>query len=195
MDNRAPSIHEILSRASTPPTQGQQFPGPQAQQVQQPSAPQQQHAPQPPDSSSSDLIDSLFQHIITPQETLTQKPAEAPQSNPDNYQISSPRAAPPASLKDDQPTSSSSPPAPSVSSPSAAQERQNALLSLFNNPAPVAPPTAPASASARSVAAPSNAPPQQIPTPPGSSRSNASPSINQTENQKILLEQLMGRWG
>lgn len=178
MDNRTTNIHELFSRASTPPAQRSGFQG----QPQQP-APATQQAQ---DTASSDLIDSLFSNIMPPHDHQPQQPAslDAPQPNPDSYQVVSAPISPAMPVTDELVTSSSS--APSSSGQTAVQERQNALLSLFNNP-----PTQPAF---RPGPAPSNAQPQQIPTPPGSSRSNVSPALsNQHENQKILLEQLMGR--
>lgn len=186
MDNRPNNAHELFSRASTPPAQGPAF-TPQAQPV---PIPQQQ---QPANASSSDLIDSLFHHIISPQEHPAQLPAgpDASQPNPDNYQVVSAPISPALPLTDEPISSSASAPSSSSQTQAAAQERHNALLSLLNNPQPPAPST--------SRPAPAPGPsgsqhPQQVPTPPGSSRSNASPALSQqTENQKILLEQLMGR--
>lgn len=184
MDARPSNIHELFSRASTPPAQGSPYL--QHQQPQQPPPAPQQPAASP---ASSDLIDSLFQNIL-PTQGQQQQPAslDAPQPNPDTYQVASAPISPAMPLKDEP--VSATPPASSSSPQQAAQDRQNALLSLLNNPQPQ-----PAS---RSAAAPSNAPPQQVPTPPGSSRSILSPptypSQSDNINQKILLEQLMGRY-
>lgn len=187
MDSRPNNLHELFSRASTPPAQGSGF-SQQSQQPQQPAPAPQQPAGPPP---SSDLIDSLFQNIMPPQDQQQQQQSaslDAPQLNPETYQVVSAPISPAMPLTDELANSASS--APTSSTQTAAQDRQNSLLSLLNNP-----PGQPAS---RSSAAPSNAPPQQVPTPPGSSRSNMSPptypSQNDNINQKLLLEQLMGRY-
>ncbi|EAU88362.2 hypothetical protein CC1G_05128 [Coprinopsis cinerea okayama7 len=169
MDNR---LQELFSRASTPP---QNQPNPTS------AAPA---AQQPPNNSSSDLIDSLFHHIMVPQDHQSQQSGslDAPVAVPEPNTVVSAPISPALPLTDEPPTVSSSASAPGTSA-TTVQERQSALLSLLNQPSSSArlPPAQAAQAAQQ---------PQQIPTPPGSSRSNASPS--HTENQKILLEQLMG---
>ncbi|TFK25084.1 hypothetical protein FA15DRAFT_668959 [Coprinopsis marcescibilis] len=167
MDNRTHD-RELFSRGPTPPQN-------------QPFAPATAPAPQhPPNSSSSDLIDSLFNHIMIPQDQHQQQSASQDAFQHSAVDVNSAVSAPvsPAMpLTDEQPLSSSS--APGSSAGATVQERQSALLSLLNQP----------SGPNRSV--PANVTqPQQVSTPPA--RSNVSPSQSHTENQKILLEQLMG---
>ncbi|KAF9001924.1 hypothetical protein BDQ17DRAFT_1357730 [Cyathus striatus] len=68
--------------------------------------------------------------------------------------------------------------APPVASVTSAADRQSTLLSLLGTGVASRPTQGPAPL------------PQQVPTPPGSQRSNTSPSHNETQG-KILLEQLM----
>lgn len=171
MDNRH---HELFSRPTTPPqnqgqsTQSAAVPGPQ------------QHSANNP---SSDLIDSLFHHIMPPQDQQSQQSGslDAPQPPADaNRPPSDSVSAAQPSMDEQQPSvaSAQAPVAPSV------QDRQkDALLSLLN---------APPSGSVRTGPLPPvPQQPQQVPTPPGSSRSNASPAHN-PENRKFLLD-LFGR--
>lgn len=122
-----------------------------------------QHMFSPHISSPSNLIDTLFPAL----------PPPAPVDKIDIEKYDTPSVAPSAPL-----------PADTGSNVSSATDRQNALLSLLG-------PTT----TTRSQPLPqqSQAQPQQVPTPPGSSsRSNASPQ--QAADSQKLLEQIMGGW-
>ena len=120
-------------------------------------------------NSTPSLIDSLFQGIPAPSSDQHSIHHVDPH---DTYDP--PSVLPMASMPEDP-----------VSSPSSnTTERQNALLSLLGGGPTMAPRTQP-------MPQPAQNPPQQVPTPPGSTsqRSNASPQG--TDPQK-LLEQIMG---
>ncbi|KAJ6500470.1 hypothetical protein C8R45DRAFT_863011 [Mycena sanguinolenta] len=112
-------------------------------------------------------IDSLFHHL-----------GSSSEHQPDSYLNSAP-TTPIMTSSDEQQPQQQQPPQqapPSISTSNA--DRQSALLSLLSGPAN--PPRSGPGAN-----------PQQVPTPPSaSSRSNASPTHNETQG-KILLEQLM----
>ena len=124
--------------------------------------------PQISNTSSPNHLDSLFHQLNAPQQPLQQPPAsvqpapqqEQPSATQSNDSYSSPVPAEEPATPLPQQTNT---------------ERQTALLSLLSA-APAAPRPTP--------------PHQQIPSPPVSHKSNASPSHNETQG-KILLEQLM----
>ncbi|KAH6918752.1 hypothetical protein BKA70DRAFT_1248170 [Coprinopsis sp. MPI-PUGE-AT-0042] len=171
MDNRHHD-RELFSRPTTPPqnqgqpTQSAAVPGPQ------------QH---PANNSSSDLIDSLFHHIISPQDQQSQQSgsldASQPAADANRFPSDSVSAAQP-SMDEQQPSVA---PAQASVAPSVQDRQKDALLSLLN---------APPSGSVRTGPLPPvPQQPQQVPTPPGSSRSNASPA-HPAENRKFLLDLL-----
>ncbi|TFK42749.1 hypothetical protein BDQ12DRAFT_676749 [Crucibulum laeve] len=173
MDNSRPNnIHELFSRAPTPP--------PHQQQHQHFSAPSSHIS----NSSSPNQIDALFHHITSPSDQQQQLPQNQNQNQ--NQHIQHPSgdsfaaSAPVSPLMPftNEPAHSGTSAASSNATPG---ERQSALLSLLSSP--------PSNLNPRPAPAP-NPLPQQVPTPPGSQRSNASPTHNETQG-KILLEQLM----
>jgi hypothetical protein len=116
-------------------------------------------------NTSPNQIDSLFHNI-----------GSSSDHHSDTYLNSEP-ATPIMTSSDEQPQQQQPPQIPPSISTSSA-DRQSALLSLLSGPA-----NPPRGAPAVN--------PQQVPTPPSAStRSNASPTHNETQG-KILLEQLM----
>lgn len=184
MDNR--SIHELFSRSSTPPNQQPQVT--QQSQHQQSQHKQFQHLS---NNSSPNLIDSLFNHISSPPDHQGQQSPTLDTPSSDNLSASAPIT--PVMPLTDEPLN------PSTSTNTTNADRQSALLSLLSGPGPRSAPVQNPQQSQQlqqtqqtqqTQQAQQLQQPQQVPTPPGSSqRSNASPP--HTENQKILLEQLM----
>ncbi|KAF7338662.1 hypothetical protein MVEN_02092700 [Mycena venus] len=123
-------------------------------------------------NASPNQIDSLFHHLSSstehqPESYLNSAPLTPAMTSSDEHQE-------PQQQQQQQPPQQVP---PSVSTASNA-DRQSALLSLLSGP--TNPPRAAVGAN-----------PQQVPTPPSAStRSNASPTHNETQG-KILLEQLM----
>ncbi|PFH50051.1 hypothetical protein AMATHDRAFT_41111 [Amanita thiersii Skay4041] len=209
METRANPLHDLFSRSSTPPIQQQQQ---QLQQQQQ----QQQQQPQSfaqPTNTSPNHLESLFHGLSAPHDQqqeqqpekpqVQQQPQQQPQQPPpqpqahmqsqsqppvqQQQQMTESYASPPITSSTQLPEDPAIPAPPPPPPPPPAQtthtERQNALLSLLGGP--------PASSVSRAPVA--NLPvSQQIPSPPVSHKSNASPSHNEAQG-KILLEQLMAR--
>ena len=189
MDNRHSnsSLLSLFSRGATPPIHQQQQ---QQQQQPQPAPQPQQQAASTISSQSTSSLDTLFQH-------LDQEPRTAQQSQVD---LSVTAKMYPHNVEPYGPVSasihtSSGPTTPSMSlidepghilSPVATNaERQSALLSLLGgsspaNNRPAQPPVAPSLPQQQS----------QIPSPPGSRKSDPSPNHNEMQG-KYLLEQLM----
>ena len=120
-------------------------------------------------TSSPNHLESLFHQLNAPpqqqQAPSPPQPVHQQQQQPINQPSASYSPAPPAEEQ------AAPPPQPTNA------ERQTALLSLLSGPAPAPAP--------RPVQ-----PAQQVPSPPISHKSNASPSHNEAQG-KYLLEQLM----
>lgn len=183
MDNRHSnnSLLSLFSRGATPPIGGIQ----QAQ-----AQPQRQPSPSPaqpvPESQTTSSLDSLFQQ-------LEQSPRAAPEptTTTNNYNVYPHNLQPyglPPSVTNSGPTTPSmsliDEPTTIVSPAATNAERQSALLSLLGGPPPTSNRPAPPP-----PVAPSNFQPQ-IPSPPGSRKSNSPPSHLEMQG-KFLLEQLM----
>lgn len=162
MDNRANALHELFSRASTPPQHSQPQPQPQPQQH-----PASHH-------SSPSQIDSLFHNISTPSDQPQQHGNQAA----DNYGNSAP-VTPVMSLSD-EPATSSAASAPN----STAADRQSALLSLLGGPS--------SSNSVRAGAAGPSLPQQVPTPPGSSQRSGSSPSHNEAQGKILLEQLMAG---
>jgi hypothetical protein len=116
-------------------------------------------------NASPNQIDSLFHHL-----------SSTTDHHSEPYLNSTP-TTPIMTSSDEQPQQQQQPQVPASISTSSNADRQSALLSLLGGPA--------------NPRGATNVNPQQVPTPPSaSSRSNASPTHNETQG-KILLEQLM----
>ncbi|KAM6500667.1 hypothetical protein JOM56_003681 [Amanita muscaria] len=166
MENRAPTLHELFSRNNTPPGQ------PQQQQIK--------------NTSSPNHLETLFHQLGAAQQQQQQvqpPPPQQAQQQPQQSLQQSPVVAQSTLQQQQQPPAkqineSHVPPEDSAvpsSQSSNAEQRQTALLSLLGAPTAAPRPTPPS---------------QQIPSPPVSHKSNASPSHSETQG-KFLLEQLM----
>ncbi|KAF8163142.1 hypothetical protein B0H34DRAFT_764448 [Crassisporium funariophilum] len=156
MDNRANLHDSLFSRNSTPPIQT-------AHNQPQPFVSQHNN------SSSPNLIDSLFQHISAP--SPDHQPPASDAHSAHSVESFDSASITPVTFSDEHPTP-----------PSNTNHTAASLLSMIGG----------GPSAANRPQPPSQTLSQQAPSPPGSSsqRSNASPPHNDT--QKILLEQLMG---
>jgi len=156
-----PNLHETLFSRNTTPPT-------------QPQPDQHPFSPHIGANSSPSLIDTLFQNL----------PAAAPAASDQLSNVNKGVDVHPMEKYDTPPVAPNAPlPGDfSQSGAGSATEKRNALLSLLNHPAP---------GRSQPLAPSPQAQPQQVPTPPGSSRrSDASPQ-QATDSQK-LLDQIMG---
>lgn len=175
MDN-VPGRENVFSRGPTPPPQHSPFlPPPPVEQ--NPTSNQQSLRDTTPTASSA--LDSLLSNLSAPAPS---------QSNPQS-QVSMPTTyAGPQDVPHSGPATPASVAGGSVSSSHSVptnptHERQNALLSLLGAV------TSPSTTTQAMPLMGPPAPPQQVPTPPGSAP-RAGPSSNESQG-KMLLEQLM----
>lgn len=162
----------VFSRGPSPPPQQSQFQLPE------------QHVPNPPSlresgPSAPSTIESLFHNLSAPAPPPANSQSSAPVTHPYSGSPDAPHSGPatPASMNAGSVSSIHSAPTNSTN------ERQNALLSLLGAV------TSPISGT-QTMPSMGTAPPQQVPTPPGSARVGPASVSNESQG-KFLLEQLM----
>lgn len=174
------SMRTIFSRGPSPPRRAS-FDNPQQLVDTQP-------ASVDPISSSPNHIETLFNNLGSPTSTQSHT---GPFMNPHSVHESNSAPATPG-IGGGGPGSTAS---STVSAPvNTSSERQNALLSLLgsvsvSNTAANTPSSAPVPQLPQQVQQQQQ--PQQIPTPPGSASAQRSPPINNNDQGKFLLDQLM----